>query len=109
MMTMAPTDVDTLLREYIERFESGGAPDPSYFLTRVEGNERSRLSALIEGYLELSAPAQEWDREEFEGSVAEGAVERLAERWSAQDLEPTTGLAAIRRGAKIRREELVGR
>ena len=60
---MTMTDVDRLLREYIERFESGGSSDPGDLLEQVEGREREKLTVLIQGYLEHSAPAQDWDAE----------------------------------------------
>jgi hypothetical protein len=100
-------DVDKLLRQYIKRFESGGAADPTDLLSKTEGKDRAKLSALIEGYLERAAPAQEWDAKAFEGSVAERAVARLAESWSAQSGELPTELVKLRNEKKITRAELV--
>jgi len=105
--TMA--DVDRLLREYIERFESGGSADPSDFLARVEGRDRNRLSVLIEGYLEHSAPAQDWDADAFRGSVAEKAVARVAESWSETAGQLPVELVRLRNEREITRADLVGR
>jgi hypothetical protein len=101
------TDVDRLLREYIERFESGGSVDPGDLLSQTEGKERSKLSALIEGYLEHEAPPQEWDPKAFEGSLSERAVARLAESWSAASGELPSDLVALRNARKITRAKLV--
>ena len=72
------TDVQGLLRQYIERFEAGGSPDPQDLLERASGKDRATLSALIEGYLEHEAPDQQWDAERFEGTLADYAVSRVA-------------------------------
>jgi hypothetical protein len=105
MTTMA--DVDRLLREYLERFESGGSVDPSDLLDQLEGGDRARLSTLIEGYLEHGAPAQEWDPEAFEGSVAERAVARVAESWSEASGQLPRELVKLRNERRITRSELV--
>jgi hypothetical protein len=104
-MTMA--EVDRLLREYIERFESGGSSDPGDLLEQVEGADREKLSALIGGYLEHSAPAQEWDPAAFEGSLAERASARVAERWSETAGELPVELVRLRNERQITRAELV--
>ena len=64
------TDVDSLLRSYIERFQAGASTDPTDLLDQAEGRDRERLAALIDGYLEHGAPPQRWDADAFEGSVA---------------------------------------
>lgn len=101
------TDAQRLLREYIERFEAGGAVDPSDLLEQAEGPGRAELATLIEGYLEHVAPGQEWDAEAFEGSVAERAVARVAESWSAASGELPHELVALRNKKEIKRRDLV--
>lgn len=103
------TEVDKLLRQYIERFESGGSADPSDLLSETEGRDRAELSALIEGYLEHAAPAQQWDSEAFEGSVAERAVARVAESWSQASGQLPVALVRLRNARRITRAELVSR
>jgi hypothetical protein len=100
------TDVERLLREYIERLESGGSVDPTDLLDQAEGPDRARLSALIEGYLEHAAPAKGWDPEAFEGSLAERAVARLSESWSAASGRLPGKLVELRKQARIRRDDL---
>ncbi len=102
-------DVDRLLREYIERFESGESADPGDLLDQVEGTERAKLSVLIEGYLEHSAPAQDWDPEAFEGSVAERAVARVTESWSEAAGQFPVELVRLRNARRITRADLVSR
>ena len=106
---MTMTDVDRLLREYIERFESGGSSDPGDLLEQVEGREREKLTVLIQGYLEHSAPAQDWDAEGFEGSVAERAAARVAETWTEAAGELPLELVRLRNRQEITRSELVTR
>src|SRR5262249_35244998 len=107
--TTTMADVHKLLRRYIERFESGETVDPTDLLAQTEGPERARLSALIEGYLEHAAPAQEWDPEAFEGSLAERASARVAESWSAASGELPRELVDLRNKRKLKRRELVRR
>ena len=106
-MTMA--EIDRLLREYIERFESGGSSDPGDLLAQVEGADREKLSVLIQGYLEHAAPAQDWDAEAFEGSVAERAVARVAESWSQASGQLPAELVKLRDERQITRATLVDR
>src|SRR5262249_20137434 len=106
-MTMA--EVDRLLREYIERFESGGSSDPGEVLAKVEGADREKLSVLIQGYLEHAAPAQDWDPAAFPGSVAGRAVARVAESWSQASGQLPAELVKLRNERQITRADLVGR
>ena len=101
------TDVNQLLKLYIERFESAGDTDPTDLLDQAEGRDRARLSALIDGYLEHSAPSQKWDAAAFEGSVAERASELVQEGWSAESAELPTMLRSLRKQAQIKRAELM--
>jgi hypothetical protein len=106
---MLMTDVDRLLRDYIERFESGGSVDPSDLLDQLDAEERAKLSTLIEGYLEHAARPQQWNAEAFEGSVAERAVQRVEEAWSAEAGELPGELVRLRNERKIKRGDLVAR
>jgi hypothetical protein len=106
---MLMTDVDRLLRDYIERFESGGSVDPSDLLAELDAEERAKLSTLIEGYLEHAARPQQWNPEAFEGSVAERAVQRVEEAWSAEAGELPGELVRLRNERKIERGDLVAR
>jgi hypothetical protein len=101
------TEVDRLLREYIERFEQGGEADPSDLLERIEGPEWQELVVLIEGYLEHAAPVQKWNADAFEGSLAERAVARVAETWSEASGELPVELVRLRNEHEIKRAELV--
>jgi hypothetical protein len=101
------TDLDKLLRQYIERFESGGDVDPSDLIAEAEMGEQAELRALIAGYLEHAAPGREWDAEAFEGSVAERAVARTAEEWSAAAGELPVELVRLRNERQITRADLV--
>jgi hypothetical protein len=104
---MTMTDVDRLLQTYIERFESGGSVDPTDLLDQAEGKERARLSALIDGYLEHAAPAQQWDAKGFEGSVTQRAVEMLQESWAEESSALPAQLVALRKQAELKRSSLV--
>jgi hypothetical protein len=106
---MTMTDADRLLQTYIERFEQGGSVDPTDLLKQAEGRDRARLSALIEGYLEHAAPAQEWDSEAFEGSVAQRATELVQESWAAESAALPQELVALRKRAELKRSTLVQR
>ena len=103
------TDLDKLLRQYIERFESGGDVDPSDLIAQAETGEQAELRELIAGYLEHAAPGRDWDAAAFEGSVAERAVARTAEEWSAAAGELPVELVRLRNEREITREDLVTR
>ena len=107
------TDVDTLFREYREAHRSGGEADPSEFLSKVEGTDRSELAALIDAYLARST-GRTWDSEGFLGSTAERVTNQLASSWDEWELAPEpTGwqelLPALRNRASLKRRELVKR
>lgn len=107
--TMAKTEVDKLLRRYVERFEAGGSVDPSDLLSKLEGAERAELDALIEGYLEQAAPKQAWDPDAFEGSISEQAVAQVAETWSEEAGQLPHELVRLRQERKLTRAGLVER
>ena len=106
--TSAMTDLDKLLRQYIERFEAGGDVDPNDLLAQAKAGERAELRELIAGYLEHAAPGQDWDAQAFEGSLAERAVARSAE-WSAAAGELPVELVRLRNERQITRADLVTR
>jgi hypothetical protein len=104
------TDVPALLKTYIERFESGGETDPTDLLEQASGRDLARLSALIDGYLEHSAPARSWDAAAFERSpVAARAAELVQEQWAAESAALPQELVALRKQAQIPRRTLVER
>ncbi len=105
-LPMMMTDVDRLLRDYIERFEAGGSEDPTDLMEGLEAKDRQKLSVLIEGYLEHAARPQEWNPEAFEGSAADRAVQRVADQWSAAGELPGE-LVRLRNEGEITREDLV--
>ena len=107
--TSPMTDLDKLLRQYIERFESGGDVDPSDLIAQAETGEQAELRELIAGYLEHAAPGREWDAAAFDGSVAERAVARTAEEWSAAAGELPVELVRLRNEREITRADLVTR
>lgn len=103
------TDVNRLLRDYIERYEAEGAPDASDLLEQVQGRDRAELLALIEGYLEHAAPSTEWDPGAFEGSIAQRASQRVMDAWEAESAPLPRELVALRKERKLKRSSLVER
>ena len=103
---MTMTDVDRLLREYVREHRAGESPDPEPFLEQLEGRDRERLAALIQGYWE-TAPRRDWDPEAFKGSVAERVTSQLATEWSVRADDWQQALPTLRHRAKLKRDELV--
>ena len=105
-LPMMMTDVDRLLRDYIERFEAGGSEDPTDLMEGLEAQDRQKLSVLIDGYLEHAARPQEWDPEAFEGSlpIAPFNGSRSSGLWPAR---LPGELVRLRNEGKITREDLV--
>ncbi len=104
------TDVDRLLKQYIEEHQSGGEADPLQYLEQVSDRvERLELEALIDGYL-MHAPQQEVDiTVEYEGSLAEKVVESLSPSITGvSGLWPTV-LPELRNQARVKRAVLVTR
>jgi hypothetical protein len=98
------TDVHRLLEEFIAEDRAGGVADPSAYLARVSGVDRSELEALIDGYL-ARAPRRAFDRAAFEASPARGVVASLA---GSSGTWPAL-LPRLRDRARLRRAELVAR
>jgi hypothetical protein len=105
---MMMSDVDRLLRDYIERYESGGSVDPSDLMEELADQDRQKLAVLIEGYLEHVARPQEWDAEAFKGSVADRAMQRVEAAW-AEAAGEESELVRLRNERHITREDLVTR
>ncbi len=100
------TDVDRLLREYIQEHQAGGEADPLAYVERLEGADRAELEALIDGYL-ARAPGQPWDPEAYRGSPAEQVVTALTESLAGVSGSWPMLLPELRNRARIRRDELV--
>jgi hypothetical protein len=100
------TDLNELLKEYIEEHRAGGEADPLAYLERASGRERAQLEAMIDAYLRR-APRREWDPSAYERSPAPRIVESLGRSLGGQaGLWPSL-LPRLRTSARIRRGELV--
>ena len=100
------SDVDQLLREYMDEHRSGGEADPVGYLERVEGTDREELRALIDAYLQR-APAREWDAEAYSGSTEERLAESMHRSLGGRaGLWPVL-LPRLREHAQVKRAELV--
>ena len=108
-LPMMMTDVDRLLRDYIERFESGGSVDPSDLMEGLDDQDRRKLSTLIEGYLEHVARPQEWDAGGIRGLVADRAMQRVEAAWAEAAASKRASWCACETNGKITREDLVTR
>ena len=86
--------VEELLQSYIEEHREGGDANPVAFLREVSGAERDELAALIDHYLSR-APANAFDREEFERFRADSRRQAIAERILAPTLEEVRDEAAL--------------
>src|SRR5437870_2787096 len=102
------TDVDRLLRRYIEEHSAGGEADPIAYVDQLEGTDRVELAALIDAYL-ARARGRKWDPEAYRGSPAEQVVAALTESLSGVSGSWPVLLPELRNKVRIRRDELVGR
>ena len=107
------TDVDTLFSEYVKHHRDAGEANPTAYLERVDGGDRTELAALIDGYLARSH-GKSWDPVAFEGSPAAKVTEAIAAKWDDWELAPEAAgwselLPALRDRAKLKRAELVAR
>src|SRR4051812_25425418 len=82
------TDVDRLLREYIEEHRAGGEADPLAYVERLEGTDRAELEALIDAYL-ARAPGRDWDPEAYRGSQSRPGARARKASMSASDRKST--------------------
>jgi len=102
------SDVERLLREFIEAHEAGQSPDPGELLDRAEGTDRRELTALIDAYL-VRAPRRRWDAAAFKTSGAAPVVEGLSRSLAGAGGTWPTLLPRLRARAQLRRAELVDR
>lgn len=102
------SDVERLMRQYVERYESGQSANPEELLAEVEGVERRELEALIDAYL-ARAPRRRWDPDQFRESRASEVVDALDRSLAgASGLWPML-LPQMREQVRLRRRELVER
>jgi hypothetical protein len=102
------SDLDRLLDEFIAAFEADRDLDLDELLARAPAGERQELGERIDAYL-MRAPRRQWDAAAYAESPAKRAVERV---W--ESLEGVSGtwpklLPALRKAARIKRQDLVRR
>ena len=84
--------------------------DPSDLIAQAETGEQAKAAGADRRLPRARrARPQEWDAEAFEGSVAERAVARTAEEWSAAAGELPVELVRLRNEREITRADLVTR
>lgn len=101
-------DVDDLLRQFIERYESGDPVRPIDVLGRVEGTDRRELEMLLDAYLER-APRRPFSADAFAVSPAGTLVDGLAQSLGGIAGTWPVVLPRLRARARLRRSELVAR
>lgn len=100
------TDVERLLRQYIEEDAAGADPNPVAFLQRADGADRAHLEAMIDAYLQRR-PRAAFDMAEFRDSPAADVVEALSRSLTGvSGLWPSL-LPRLRNEARVRRADLV--
>lgn len=102
------TDLDKLLAEFADAYESGRDPDPGTFLARAQAAERGALADRLDAYLD-EAPDQTWDPGAYERSPAKVAVDRFFESIEGESGKWPELLPALRNRAEIQRGEVVSR
>lgn len=102
------TDPRQLVDEFALRFEAGEEPDPSEWLSRVDGEQRQELEGLIDRYL-MTAPRRAWDPVAYESSAAKGAVDRVYESLGGVSGNWPELLPRLRNAARVKRSDLVRR
>lgn len=102
------TQLERLLKAYIEEHRATGTADPRAYLAEVEGSDRLELEALIDGYLSR-APRRAWDPGAYERSPAGAVVEPIARSLVGEGGSWPELLPRLRRRAKIKRADLVAR
>jgi hypothetical protein len=100
------SDVQELLRQYIDEQRARPDTDPLPYLERVSGTDRVELEALIDEYL-ARAPRRAFDEQAYGRSGAPAVVESLS-----RSLEGSAGLwpsllPRLRARARIKRGDLV--
>ena len=101
-------DVDKLLQDFIAEDRAGGLADPLEYLERVEGNDRTELETLIDGYI-ARAPRREFDRAAFASSPARAVAEELGRALGGASGTWPALLPRLRHRAQLRRSEVVTR
>ncbi len=101
-------DLDRLIDEFKADYEAGRPADVTALLERAPDDRRQELASRLDRYL-MDAPRRRWDREAYEGSLAQTAVERVYE-----SIEGVSGtwpelLPKLRNQARIKRRDLVRR
>jgi hypothetical protein len=105
---MTMSDVDRLLREFIEEDRERGPADPLAYLRRLEGADRAELEALIDGYL-ARAPRRPFDADAFARSPARGVAEELGRALGGASGTWPALLPRLRHRAQLRRTDVVQR
>ena len=82
------TDVERLLRAYIEQDTAGADPDPLAFLAQVEGADRAHLEAMIDAYLQR-LPRAPFHAAAYRDSPASNVVEGLDRNMRAGSKRPS--------------------
>lgn len=100
------TDVERLLRAYIEQDTAGADPDPLAFLAQVEGADRAHLEAMIDAYLQRR-PRAPVDADAYRDSPAANVVEGLSRSLGGVGGLWPSVLPRLRNAARIRRADLV--
>jgi hypothetical protein len=100
------SDVQQLLRQYIEEQRARPDTDPLPYLERLSGTDRLELEALIDEYL-VRAPRRGFDERAYGRSGTPAVVDSLS-----RSLEGSSGLwpsllPRLRAGARIKRADLV--
>lgn len=101
-------DVQQLLSDFIAADKTGGDPDPTEYLKRVEGTDHAELEALIDAYL-ARAPRRAFDAEAFEASPARFARDDAMNALGWTGGEWPALLPKLRDEAQIKRSDLVAR
>jgi hypothetical protein len=101
------TPSESLLSEFIDAWAAGHRPDVDAYLERAPEAERDQLAAEIHTYL-THAPAPSLSDHAREQLRAEPLTRAIAQMPSELGMWPTL-LPALRRRARLRRDELVAR
>lgn len=101
--------VDRLIQEYSVSVREGDG-DPTPFLDQTEGAERERLERRIEIFHMASLPEEaprEWDRDAFQGSLAERIVDEIVDETRCPAGEWPELLPALMVERRLERETVV--
>lgn len=102
-------DAHTLLEQYIAAHTRDPDADPREWLERApEGDERDKLSALIDAYL-ARVPIREWDGQAFRASGLAAFAEQLNQGFYSEAGAWPAVLPRLRERARLKRSVLVER